>query len=105
MNNGVSKTEFNKMTMFEVEYYCEGMIHKREREINDALYLAYEESKLTSLAVWGSKDFPKEVPTIRLTPKTKEEVLEEIYKLGDSLVAFAQGDEIKEEVIDSGKEG
>lgn len=98
MNNGISKTEFNKLTMFEVEYFCEGMIHKRESSINDSLYLNYESAKLIALAVWGSNAFPNEVPTVRLTPKTKEEMMQDIRRMYNNLKAIA----IKEGGEDNG---
>ena len=92
MTNGVSKADFNKLTMYEVEYFCEGMLHKREREINDELFISYVQSMLTSSAVWGSKNFPTEPPRVdyfnRGTVKTKDEALKEIdnfYELLHSL--------------------
>lgn len=56
-----------------IDQYVEGYITHRETRLNDSLLVAHKSAILTSLAVWGSKDFPKEVETIRLRPKTEEE--------------------------------
>ena len=94
MTNGVSKADFNKLTMFEVEYYCEGMLHKQERAINEELFVAYVQSLLISQAVWGSKNFPSEPPKVdyfdRDKIKTKEESLKEIENLYNFLGQIAK---------------
>lgn len=59
------------------DQYVEGYITNRETRINDSLLVAHKQAILISLAVWGSKDFPNKVETIRLRPKTEEEEIEE----------------------------
>lgn len=79
---GLSYNDFLSMTMNEVNSFIEGNIKGREQVVNDLLFVAYTQSALTSQAIWGLKEFPKEPPKIKIDnpfdPKTKEEIIADI---------------------------
>lgn len=84
LSKGLSYHDFLSMTMNEINAFIESNIKSREQHINDMLFIAHTQSALTSQAVWGSKDFPKDPPRIKVDnpfkPKTKEEIIAEILK-------------------------
>lgn len=68
-------------------------MEKRELHLNDTAAVMYQSSILNSLAIWGSKDFPKKPPKFRLKPLTEkeleEQLLNQIMMFGASLTAEA----------------
>ena len=89
LSKGLSYHDFLSMTMNEINAFIESNIKSREQHINDMLFIAHTQSALTSQAVWGSKDFPKDPPRIKVDnpfkPRTKEEIIAEILKFQEAV--------------------
>lgn len=76
-----------KLTLNEINIILDSFIDKREIQLNDNLYVMHNAASLISLAVWGSKDFPKNTPRLRLRPMTEEEYNQ---KLEDDTRAYLE---------------
>lgn len=84
---GVSVGDMMKMTLNEINILLEGYIDRREIYINDMMYVMHNTASLISLAVWGSDEFPKKTPRLRLRPMTEEEYNK---KLEEETMAFIE---------------
>lgn len=68
----------DKLDINEINVIADGMLDRREIQGNDMFAAMYQGAILNSLAVWGSKDFPKRQPRFRVKPMTEEEETQEI---------------------------
>lgn len=57
---GIKYNDMLKMTLHEINVLGEGFIEKQRQKTNDMLYQIHQQALMTSLAVWGSKSFPRE---------------------------------------------
>lgn len=57
---GVEYNDMLKMTLHEINVMGEGYIEKQRQKTNNMLYQIHQQALMTSLAVWGSKSFPRE---------------------------------------------
>lgn len=75
-----------KLDINEINVIADGLLDKRETQGNDMFATMYQGAILNSLAVWGSKEFPKRQPQFRIRPKSEEEetqdILNSIMKTG-----------------------
>ena len=84
----------NRLDINEINVIADGMLDKREMQGNDMFVAMYQGAILNSLAVWGSKDFPKRPPKYRIKPMSDEEeaqeILNSIMKTGMMLTLEAE---------------
>lgn len=57
---GIEYADMMKMTLHEINVLGEGFIEKQRKKTNDMLYQIHQQALMNSLAIWGSKSFPRE---------------------------------------------
>lgn len=57
---GIEYNDMLKMTLREINVLGEGFLEKQRQKTNDMLYQIHQQALMTSMAVWGSKSFPRE---------------------------------------------
>lgn len=57
---GIGFDSMMQLTVHDINVLCEGHTEKLRNEQNRMLYQIHQQALLNSLAVWGSKSFPKE---------------------------------------------
>ena len=77
---GISISDMGSLDLNEINVISDGVMDRREMQGNDMFAGIYQGAILNSLAVWGSKDFPKRQPKFRIRPMSDEEEAQEALR-------------------------
>lgn len=83
---GIQFDKIDSLTLVDVNNIIEGVIDRRELNMNDSLHVMHNAASLIAMAVWGSDKFPKETPHIRLRPMTEEEYNEKLRQETENFI-------------------
>ena len=64
---GISYTELLDLDIRKFNCFVDGYMKKRETWLNDSLAIGHRVSAKIAQAVWGSKDFKKEIKPFKIT--------------------------------------
>lgn len=65
---GIEYNDAMRMSLREINILGEGFVEKERQKTNDMLYQIHQQALMTSLAVWGSKSFPREPRRVDKSP-------------------------------------